>query len=80
MAYRQFYDAAGMRWEVWEAHPTLTERRRLKDRRTVLRPSPERRTVALPRVTLAGARSSAGASCPCPLAGTSSTTEGSRGC
>lgn len=45
MAYREFHDASGVRWEVWEAHPTLTERRRLADRRALLRPSPSRRTV-----------------------------------
>lgn len=27
MAYREFTDADGVRWEVWDVHPTYVERR-----------------------------------------------------
>ena len=53
MAYREFTDQAGVAWEAWEAHPTLTERRILRDRRAFRRDTPERRTMHVPRIALA---------------------------
>jgi hypothetical protein len=53
MAYREFTDHAGVAWEVWEVHPTLTERRHLADRRGMRRDTPERRAVDVPRIALA---------------------------
>jgi hypothetical protein len=49
MAYRTFRDAAGAEWQVWEVHPTLAERRVLRERRTAARGAPERRTRNEPR-------------------------------
>jgi hypothetical protein len=53
VAVREFTDDAGVAWQVWEVHPTLTERRRLTDRRGLLRSTLERRTIDVPRVSLA---------------------------
>ena len=52
MAHREIVDAGGMRWEVWEVHPTLAERRAESDRRTVVRNSPERRRELQKRTSL----------------------------
>jgi hypothetical protein len=52
MAHRTFLDAAGIEWEVWEVHPTLTERRVVGDRRGLRRDSPDRRVAAEIRVAL----------------------------
>lgn len=41
---RTFTDADGAAWEVWEAHPQLEERRRLRDRRGGQRPTDDRRS------------------------------------
>lgn len=43
MAHRVVVDERGRQWEVWEVHPTATERRASADRRTARRPTPERR-------------------------------------
>jgi hypothetical protein len=48
MTHREFTDQAGVAWEAWEAHPTLIERRCLRDRRKVARDTPERRTMNTP--------------------------------
>jgi len=45
---RRFTDDEGVLWEVWEAHPRLAERRRLRDRRTMARASSADRRVAPP--------------------------------
>jgi len=45
VAFRAFTDLAGVLWEVWEAHPMLIERRRMRDRRAHVRDTPERRTM-----------------------------------
>lgn len=52
MAHREFDDDAGVTWTVWEVHPTLTERRRLADRRALVRESPVRRVAVQERPTL----------------------------
>jgi hypothetical protein len=52
MSYREFADAEGRTWEVWEVHPTLTERRLQRDRRKMPRASAERRMVLMRRRTL----------------------------
>ncbi len=52
MSYREFADLSGRRWEVWEVHPTLTERRRARDRRHADRGSGERRVVEVRRRSL----------------------------
>lgn len=44
---RAFADEAGNRWDAWEVHPALEDRRAAADRRAKARPSPERRTRAL---------------------------------
>jgi hypothetical protein len=44
---RSFNDAAGVRWDVWMAHPMLHDRREARDRRTTPRGSPDRRTVQI---------------------------------
>ena len=43
MPLRAFKDQTGVRWEVWEAHPRLVERRSLDDRRRTPRPAEDRR-------------------------------------
>jgi hypothetical protein len=53
MSYRGFFDRTGTAWEVWEAHPTLTERRQLRDRRARARASDERRTMNVALIALA---------------------------
>jgi hypothetical protein len=40
---RRIFDEHGVSWEVWEAHPRLAERRRLRDRRMAARAVPDRR-------------------------------------
>ena len=53
MALRAFTDVSGVDWEVWEVHPTLTERRTLATRRLVPRASYDRRILDVPRYALA---------------------------
>jgi len=43
---RRITDEDGVTWEVWEAHPRLAERRRMRDRRAVARPAGGDRRVA----------------------------------
>ena len=43
MPLRAFIDRSGVHWEVWEAHPTLVERRTPTDRRSVVRDEEPRR-------------------------------------
>lgn len=43
MAYRVIHDRAGVAWQVWEVHPTLGERRQLRERRLAERATAERR-------------------------------------
>ena len=43
MPLRAFTDRAGVRWEVWEAHPRLVERRSTDDRLLAPRPAEDRR-------------------------------------
>ena len=43
MSHRVVVDERGRRWEVWEVHPTATERRLNGERRTTRRPTAERR-------------------------------------
>ena len=38
-----FKDDAGVPWEAWEAHPSLLERRKLRDRRRLPRDTRDRR-------------------------------------
>jgi hypothetical protein len=49
--HRQFVDADGMRWEVWEVQPTLIERRRVAERRRAPRGDPDRRSAWTNRPT-----------------------------
>ena len=48
MPLRAFDDRSGVHWEVWEAHPTLMERRILTDRRSVVRGEETRRLNGSP--------------------------------
>ena len=50
---RTFTDADGVAWQVWEVRPTLVERRRLRERRTVARTDAPRRQVNAPRPIVA---------------------------
>jgi len=43
-----FTDDAGVRWEAWEAHPTLLERRAERERRIAPRSVPDRRVRSIP--------------------------------
>jgi hypothetical protein len=43
VAHRQITDREGVTWDVWEVHPTLAERRSLRDRRTEGRVTRDRR-------------------------------------
>ena len=43
-----FTDTDGTRWEVWEAHPTLMERRARQERRAAARGVPDRRVRSVP--------------------------------
>jgi hypothetical protein len=52
MAYRTFRDASGVEWQVWEVHPTLAERRVLRERRAAARGVPERRIRNEPRTAV----------------------------
>ena len=52
MENRTFTDVAGVVWEVWEVYPRLTERRLLRERRTLRRGTSERRHVPVGRPTL----------------------------
>ena len=54
MAHRTIRDTAGIEWEVWEVHPTSTERRYLADRRALKRSTPERRRIEEKRTVLPG--------------------------
>lgn len=40
---RRIVDEDGVAWEVWEAHPRLADRRRVRDRRLAARLHPDRR-------------------------------------
>ncbi|MBA3670479.1 MAG: hypothetical protein H0W68_00470 [Gemmatimonadaceae bacterium] len=51
MPYREFTDERGVRWEVWEVHPTLTERRHAAD--PAWEESTERRKIDEGRPSLA---------------------------
>jgi hypothetical protein len=44
---RRFTDEHGVEWEVWEAHPRLAERRRLRERPTGRRDDVHERRMAL---------------------------------
>jgi hypothetical protein len=44
---RRFTDEHGVEWEVWEAHPRLAERRRLRERRKRHRDEVHERRIAL---------------------------------
>lgn len=43
-----FVDAEGVRWEAWEAHPTLRERRAREERRAATRAVPDRKCASRP--------------------------------
>jgi hypothetical protein len=43
---RRITDEHGVAWEVWEAHPRLAERRRVRDRRRESRAVPDRRVAS----------------------------------
>jgi hypothetical protein len=49
--HRELVDADGVRWEVWEVQPTLSERRRLAERRRKARGEPGRRNAWTNRPT-----------------------------
>ena len=59
MPLRSFKDASGARWDVWEAHPRLEERRATVERRAVTRADEFPRRVA-DRRTLAAYTESEG--------------------
>jgi hypothetical protein len=46
--YRTMTDPQGVLWEVWEAHPLLSERRILRERRAAIREGPSRRAAVSP--------------------------------
>ena len=48
MPLRAFTDQLGVRWEVWEAHPRLVERRLLPERRAAPRTNDRRRDPPSP--------------------------------
>ena len=50
MPLRAFIDPSGVHWEVWEAHPTLVERRSPIDRRSVVRGEEKRRLDDRPSI------------------------------
>lgn len=52
MTHRQLRDAQGIVWDVWEVHPTLTERRLMKERRAARRDTLQRRRHAELRAQL----------------------------
>jgi hypothetical protein len=52
MAHRVFRDRHGVQWQAWEVHPTLAERRVLRERRKEGRPSPDRRVRRTSRPVL----------------------------
>lgn len=53
MTYRSFRDASDIEWQVWEVHPSLPERRLLRqDRRQRERPERNRREIDLPRAAV----------------------------
>ncbi len=43
MAYREFHDAAGAKWRVWDVYPQFLDRRASQDRRDPGRDGDERR-------------------------------------
>lgn len=47
MAYREFVDAAGATWRVWDVYPQLLDRRASSDRRANTRRTTDRRTDGL---------------------------------
>jgi hypothetical protein len=51
MALRGFIDKSGVAWEVWEVHSTMTERRKVAERRAAMRATAPRRVVATPRIS-----------------------------
>ncbi|MBA3670652.1 MAG: hypothetical protein H0W68_01340 [Gemmatimonadaceae bacterium] len=56
MPHREFRDALGERWEVWEAYPTLGERRSGRERRAAVRDHEDRRQVVSSMSTVARAQ------------------------
>lgn len=52
MSHRTFRDSAGVEWQAWEVHPTLAERREVRQRRGKKRTTGERRIREQPRVTV----------------------------
>jgi hypothetical protein len=52
MAYREFRDEHGVRWEAWDVQPTLPERRAGSDRRGAPRATGDRRTADQRRIAL----------------------------
>ena len=52
MAHREFDDARGVHWQVWEVIPSSAERREGADRRADQRPRPGRRTQQELRIRL----------------------------
>ena len=52
MTHRTFRDVTDLEWDVWEVHPTLTDRRLLADRRGVARSTKARRTGTVTRASL----------------------------
>ena len=53
MSLCEFTDKSGVAWQVWEVHPTLSERRFLKMRRSTTRTTVDRRLIDMPRFSLA---------------------------
>lgn len=53
MPYRVIHDERGVDWQVWEVHPSLGERRLLRERRMASRPTPDRRVARSSRPALA---------------------------
>lgn len=56
MSYREFSDADGRTWEVWEVRPTMIERRQVDDRRRQPRDFSDRRGAELQFRLLGGLR------------------------
>ena len=52
MAYREFRDEHGVRWEAWDVQPTVAERRVGANRRVAPRASTDRRTADQRRIAL----------------------------
>jgi hypothetical protein len=52
MAHREFVDAAGVQWQVWEVIPSTAERRGTGERRFGVRDRVDRRVLQQPRAKL----------------------------